>query len=144
MKVHLWVRSTKFSDICRHLYAFLKFNVAVNCKHYIASVVDEWMCMEHWWNILTVVKQVLGRNLSQLHFFHHKFYMESTGTDHILTQRVNLWLLTAVSWFRSQDSQCELCGGEKWHWDRPFSKYSFFTLSITIRVSIKIFLELLY
>jgi hypothetical protein len=91
--------------------------------------------------ILTGVKEVLGGGLYQLQFFHHKFYMESTRTYHGLTQRVNLWLLNAVYWFRSQDNLCEVYGGEKWHLDRPFSKYSYFNLSFAIRGSFKIFPE---
>ena len=33
----------------------------LSCYYCIASVVDEWMSMEHWWNKVTEVKQVLGR-----------------------------------------------------------------------------------
>ena len=26
------------------------FDYALSCKDYIASVIDEWMSKEHWWN----------------------------------------------------------------------------------------------
>jgi len=26
------------------------FNNTVTCRNYILSAIDEWMCMDHWWN----------------------------------------------------------------------------------------------
>jgi hypothetical protein len=45
-------------------------------KHYTASVVDEWMSMEQWWNYTDRGKlRYSEKNLSQCHSAHYKSHM---------------------------------------------------------------------
>jgi hypothetical protein len=49
-------------------------------KHYTASVVDEWMSMEQWWNDTDRAKlKYWEENQSQCHFVHHESYMDWPG-----------------------------------------------------------------
>jgi hypothetical protein len=55
----------------------------VEKKHYTASVVDEWMSMEHWWNDTDRgILKYWEKNLSHTHFIHHKSHMDWTGIEH--------------------------------------------------------------
>jgi hypothetical protein len=47
----------------------MSFKEAVNCQDYIASVIDERMNVEHWWNNADKVKPKYREiNLPQHHF----------------------------------------------------------------------------
>jgi hypothetical protein len=41
-------------------------------KHYTASVVDEWMSMEHWWNGTDRGNWSTGREMFQCQFIYHE------------------------------------------------------------------------
>jgi hypothetical protein len=48
----------------------------------MASVIDEWRSMGHWWNDIDTGKlKYLQRNLSQCHLLHHKYHMDWPGIE---------------------------------------------------------------
>ena len=62
------------SQVPQHYIAIdILFNYDVKWKDYVASVIDEWMCMEHQLNDT-------GRN-SYCHFVHHKSHMNWPGIE---------------------------------------------------------------
>jgi hypothetical protein len=47
-----------------------------------------------------------------------------------MPQVVSRWPLTAEARVRARVNPCGICGGKKWHWDRFFSEFFGFPLSI--------------
>jgi hypothetical protein len=52
-------------------------------------------------------------------------------TGRAMAQAVNRRPLTAESWVRARVNSCGICGGESGHWNRFFSEFFGFTLSIS-------------
>jgi hypothetical protein len=48
-----------------------------------------------------------------------------------MAQAVSRRPLTAEARVRARVNPCGICGGQKWHWDRFFSEYFGFPLSVT-------------
>ena len=64
---------TNYSYTARNMYSYVcggLFNDAIYCWDCIASVIYEWIGLEHWWN------NTDGKILSQCHTVHHKSHMD--------------------------------------------------------------------
>jgi hypothetical protein len=58
------------------------FNDTVNCyENSAASVINQWLSMEQWWNDDRGKPKYQERNLSQCQFAYHKSHTESYGTE---------------------------------------------------------------
>jgi hypothetical protein len=87
----------------------LLFNDAVSCYVDVASVVDEWMSMEHWWNDTERGKiKVPGDNLSQCDL--------ATTNPIMIWPRVEPWPLL---WDRSLDTSCPMAAVRASNFTRP-------------------------
>jgi len=80
-QIHLW--SNIISDdnwkISKSLCRFLSmlFNNTVSCRDYVASVINEWMIMVHWWHDTESRKlKYFKKNLSQCHTVCYESHMD--------------------------------------------------------------------
>jgi hypothetical protein len=57
-------------------------------SYFVASLLDDWMSAEHWWNDTDRRKpKCWKKNLSQCHFADHKSHMDWRWTKHSPTRR---------------------------------------------------------
>ena len=105
---HSFMLHTKSDLKCRRSTK-IRVLLSVLCnsafEEYLASVIDEWMSMEHWWYDTDGGKRSIQRKTCHSATLSiHKSHMNWPGTD--LRPQSDLWF-------------------SKWHWDRLLCKMPF-------------------
>jgi hypothetical protein len=65
---------------CMLFLFFILFNDAVRFWNHIASMIENWMSMEQWWNDINMGKlKYSKKNLLHCHFVYHRHLIHWTG-----------------------------------------------------------------
>jgi hypothetical protein len=88
---YLWLESV-LALLQMWVWVCLLFNDAACCWMCTASVIDQWMSMEHLWNdVDRKNSQYSGENLLQRLFLNHKTYLDYSGVEISVIRLVLTW-----------------------------------------------------